>query len=154
MQSLPLPGPKPLPMLGNLPQLRDVLGFMTENSRRWGDRLAWYAPGEEIVQLTHPDDIEAVLVKHRDRTVKDPVTTSLEFILGQGLLTSEGETWKRHRKIAAPFFTPKHLAAYGEAMVASAHEDLPEPGQLDVHEWMSRVTLHIVLRTLFVQHPG
>lgn len=155
MSALPFPGPKPLPVLGNLPAVtRDILGFMTSSSRTWGDRLAWYAAGEGIVQLTDPADIETVLLTHKSKTKKDPGTASLDFILGRGLLTAEGDTWKRNRKIAAPFFTPKHLQSYADAMITSAHEDLPEAGQLDAHDWMSRVTLHIVLRTLFGMEPG
>lgn len=153
--SVSLPGPTPYPVVGNLPSIsRDVLGFITDSARAWGDRVVWYAPGETVVQLSNPADIEALLHEHKDKTKKDPVTTSLDFVLGQGLLTGEGDTWKRHRKIAAPFFTPKHLEAYGESMVRSALEDPPETGELDVHDWMSRVTLHIVLRTLFGMEPG
>ncbi len=155
MSTLPFPGPTPLPLVGSLPAMsRDVLAFLTDNSRRYGDRVGWVAPGETIVQLTHPDDIEAVLIHQRDHTEKDPVTRSLDFLLGQGLLTAEGETWRRHRRIAAPFFTPRHLRAYAEAMTRSAVEDLPGPGEMDVHAWTSRVTLHIVLRTLFGMEPG
>ncbi len=150
-----IPGPKPMPVVGNLGAVaRDILGFLTDNSRSYGDQVIWYAPGETVVQLTDPADIETVLLTHRDQLQKDPVTASLDFILGEGLLTAEGETWKKHRKITAPFFTPRHLTNYAEIMAASADEDLPAPGQLDVHDWMSRVTLHIVLRTLFGMEPG
>lgn len=155
MMTIQLPGPHPLPVVGNLPAVaRDILGFMTDSSRTYGDRVVWYAPGDTMVQLTHPEDIATVLLKNRNKVRKDPVTQSLEFILGAGLLTAEGETWRAHRKIAAPFFTPKHLAAYGEAMTHSALEDLPDDGAIDVHDWTSRITLHIVLRTLFGMEPG
>lgn len=153
--TLSLPGPQPYPVLGNLPQMhRDPLAFITEGARTYGDRMVWYAPGETVVQLTNPHEIEHVLLKCKTLVEKDPVTRSLDFILGDGLLTAEGDIWKKHRKIAAPHFTPKTLSGYGEAMVRSALEDQPQGGTFDVHEWMTRVTLHIVLRTLFGMEPG
>lgn len=143
-----------MPVIGNLPGLtRGPLAFLTDNARSYGDRVAWTLPGTTIVQLTHPDDIEAVLVRHKDIVLKDAVTHDLQFLLGDGLLTAEGDVWKAHRKLIAPAFQPRHLGAYGEAMVRSAHED-PQEGRLDVHAWMSRVTLAIVLRTLFGVEPG
>jgi cytochrome P450 len=155
MPRLALPGPRPWPFIGNLAALsKDVLGFLTHNTHHHGDRCYWTMPGERVVQLGDPQDIEHVLLRNRDVLAKDPITASLSRLIGDGLITSEGAVWKQSRKLASPSFKPKHLAAYGHAMVRSAIEAPPHAGQQDVHPWMTRITLHIVLRTLFGAEPG
>jgi cytochrome P450 len=73
-------------------------------------------------------------------------------MLGDGLLTAEGETHKRHRKLLAPAFAPKRLAAYGEIMVAETARQLEawRPGdRIDLAEQMMQMTLAIAGRTMF-----
>lgn len=154
MSNLGLPGPHRWPVVGNLPDLaRDTLSFMQENAAH-GDRVYWSTMRDPLIQLHHPDDIEEILLKHRGSLHKDPVTSGLSYVLGDGLVTSEGDKWKAHRKMIAPSFRPKQLTSYGASMVRSALEDLPEDGMVDFQDWMTRISLHIVLRTLFGAEPG
>lgn len=155
MSSPSTPGPKPAPFVGNLLQFAaGPLDFLTQNAREHGDFVLWNDHHGSIYQLNHPALIEQVLLRHRDTTHKDPITTALNRIMGDGLLTAEGEAWKRHRKFASPAFRPKQIRAYAQTMVQSAIEDVPAPGPIDATEWMSRITLHIVLRTIFGSEPG
>jgi len=155
MPARDLPGPRKLPIVGNLvPFAKDPLAFLTATSRDHGDMATWSVFGESTVQLAHPDDIEALLVRGKKAYMKDRVTRSLTDVVGEGLLTLEGKGWKQHRKIASPFFTPKHLAAYADTMVHSAEEGLPEVGVQDIHVPMTETTMAIVLRTLFGSEPG
>jgi len=76
----------------------------------------------------------------------------LRRVLGNGLLTSEGEFWRRQRKLVQPAFHQERIAAYTEVMVAYTERMLAswKEGQgLDVHEAMMRLTLDIVAKTLF-----
>lgn len=149
------PGPRPAPIVGNLLQFAaGPLDFLTQNAREYGDVVLWNDHHAAIYQLNHPDLIETVLLKHRDTTHKDPITTALNRVMGDGLLTAEDGAWKRHRKFASPAFRPKQIANYGSTMVTSAIEDPPPDGPIDASEWMSRITLHIVLRTIFGSEPG
>lgn len=151
----PARGPSGLPLVGVLWQIRgDPLGFFTRVARDYG-RVARFRVGTtDIWLLSHPSDIEELLVGHRDQTIKDRSTRALSPVLGQGLLTSEGATWKRHRKLAAPSFQPRHLAVYADTMVDAALRHLPPPGAGDVHDVTTRLTLDIVVRTLFGGDPG
>ena len=75
--------------------------------------------------------------------------------LGQGLLTSEGDFHRRQRRLAQPAFHPQRVAGYAAAMVSTASrtsdewENLGNGGRVDVHEEMMRLTLRIVVKTLF-----
>lgn len=148
-------GPRGLPVVGALPDLaRDALGFLDAMSRTYGDLVPFRVGRRRAWLVTHPDQVEELLLTHRDDLEKDTITHELSAVLGQGLLTNEGASWKRQRRIIAPSFTPRHLAAYGEAMVQSTVEQLPAlRGPRDVHEDFTKITLHIVLRTLFGAEP-
>ncbi len=149
------PGPTGLPVVGSLLAMDgDPLTFMTHVARTFGDVASFRIGGTSFVLVSHPALAEELLVQHRDHTIKDSVTRGLDDVLGQGLLTSDGAHWKRQRRRIAPSFQPRHMAAYSDAMVRSAHEHLPAPGEGDIHSAMTAVTLAIVVRTLFGAEPG
>jgi len=153
--SVPVPGPQGLPLVGSLPAIAgDPLRFMVDNQRDHGDIVAWRIGSARVVMLCDPDHIEEVLVRQHRKTIKDEVTRSLSNVLGQGLLTADGDVWKRQRKMAAPSFRPRHLATYADTMVRSTRARRLDPGDHDIHEHMSSVTLDIVVRTLFGVEPG
>ncbi|MEZ4238934.1 MAG: cytochrome P450 [Myxococcota bacterium] len=144
------PSPPELPLLGSLlPLARDPLGFVVDLARTHGDVVHYRVGPQRFWLVSDPAGIEEVLVGLRAVTHKDEVTHGLSRLLGQGLLTSEDPQWRQHRKLAAPSFQPRHLAGYAEAMVDAALEDPLADGARDVHEDMTRVTMAIVLRTLF-----
>lgn len=149
-------GPRGLPVVGTLGELRrDALGFLTGMARTYGDVVPFHVGRKRAWLISHPDAIHEVFVAQKDGVIKDVVTRELAAVLGQGLLTSEGEHWKRQRRLIAPSFTPKHLAAYGEAMVASTVEAMPEASpDVDIHGAFTKITLHIVLRTIFGLEPA
>lgn len=79
----------------------------------------------------------------------------LEPGLGKGLLTSEGETWKAHRRTMTPAFDQRSVAAYTEIMTGAAEElmgqwDVGAPNAtVDMSIAMTEVTLQIISRTMF-----
>ena len=78
------------------------------------------------------------------------MTRGLSRLLGDGLVTSEDPLWRTQRKLAAPSFQPRHIAAYAEEMVRAADEaPAPAAGPRDIHHDMTVVTLQIALCTLF-----
>jgi len=147
-----LPGPHPTPLVGNLMALReDPLVFMTHLARTYGDVARFQVGPQVSLLVSDPALVEQVFVKHRASTVKDPITAGLSDVLGQGLLTAEGETWRQHRRLIAPSFQPRHLAALGESMVDCADRAqaaIPD-GPRDAHHDMMGLTLDIAVRTLF-----
>ncbi|MEZ4240290.1 MAG: cytochrome P450 [Myxococcota bacterium] len=142
------PGPSGLPSLRHIRRWqREPLAFFTSLAREHGD-FVWLRLGQ-LWLASDPADVERMLVTDRDAYVKDHITRGLSSVLGSGLLTAEGETWRRDRKLCAPSFQPRHLAVYGEAMVGAALAHLPAPGEQDVAPLMSHLTLEVVLATLF-----
>jgi cytochrome P450 len=101
--------------------------------------------------LNDPELIEDVLVgKHRS-CIKDKSTRDLMPLAGQGLLTSEGELWRRQRKLAAPKLQPKRIAGYAATMLDCADRAVAgwRAGETrDVQAELAEVTLGIVSKTL------
>ena len=133
--------------------LRDPLGFMTRAARAQGDVACMRMLGRSYYLLSHPDDIESLLVEHQDDVIKDLDTRRLgSHVLGQGLVNSEGALWRKQRKLMASAFTPRRIRSYAAAMDAIASRNLErwhDGMDVDLHAEMSRLTLHIVAAVLF-----
>lgn len=154
MAPAPLPpGPKGHLLVGNLlGYARDPLGFMARCSRDYGDVVRLRMAGLPLYLLGHPDHAEYVLVKHNRNFVKSRYFRRELSFLGQGLLTGEGELWRRQRRLAQPAFHRRRVGAYGEAMVSHAERMLAtwRDGEVrDVHREMRHLTLGIVADVLF-----
>jgi cytochrome P450 len=147
------PGPKGLPIVGNVFEPRgDATGYFTKCFREYGDIVFLRFLGVPLCLLNRPDCIESVLVTQHNNFEKSKDYRALRRVLGNGLLTSEGEFWRRQRKLVQPAFHQERIAAYAEVMVAYTERMLAswKGGQgLDAHEAMMRLTLDIVAKTLF-----
>ncbi len=106
----------------------------------------------QMMLLADPALIGEVLLDKEGVFIKDRVTRSLKSFLGTGLLTSEGDLWKKQRKLIAPRLTKKHIATYADTMTRCAKtyaDGLIDGDTHDVHGAMTRITLEIVTETLF-----
>ena len=151
-------GPKPRLLTGHLAEFRaDRLSFFTRCAREYGDVVPLRLPGWPILLFNRPDLIEQVLVTQARHFIKHFGLRMYKPALGNGLVTSEGDFWRRQRKLSAPAFQAGRLAGYARDMVAStAHmldgwEREGGGGQVrrDVHADLMRLTLDIACRTLF-----
>ena len=86
--------------------MTDQVEFARSMQRRYGDVSTCYLGSYKTWFICRPDLIEEVLLKKHDAFHKDAITQGLDKLLGQGLLTSEGEYWRRQRKLAAPALKP------------------------------------------------
>lgn len=131
---------------------RAPLAFFTDTQARFGD-LAWIRIGtERIVLVSDPQLIDDLLWGQHAKLEKDSITKRLRLALGDGLLTSEGERWRDHRRRIAPSFQRTDLAAYAATMQDCADRALaalPAPGTVDLQAACSALTLDIVHRCLF-----
>ena len=105
--------------------------------------------------LTRPEYAEHVLAVNQDNYVKAFTYRPLRALIGNGLLTSEGEQWRRHRRVIQPMFARRDVRSFGPAMTAGISQLLaqwdraPDGAVLDVAAAMSGLALDIVGRALF-----
>jgi cytochrome P450 len=129
----------------------DPLGLLVECARR-GDAVSFRFGLSRVMLLSHPDLIEEVLVAHAQDFRKSEGTRRLRSLLGDGLLTSDGETWRRQRRLAQPAFHRARIEGYARRMVEQAVSVLDswQDGDVrDVHQEMMELTLQIACATLF-----
>jgi cytochrome P450 len=108
--------------------------------------------GSNIVFINDPELIREILVTQASSFIKERTQNRMKILLGEGLITSEGEFHMRQRRIAAPAFHRQRIQAYAGMMVerAAAMRDNWQPGQtFDMSAAMMELTLEVVARTLF-----
>ncbi|XP_046994071.1 cytochrome P450 4C1-like [Schistocerca americana] len=102
-----IPGPHPLPLLGNVLHFRKLpvlLEHFRELHRRYGDVFRFYAGPKLIVVVTRPEDAKRLLVGVKMRGRDAYAVTPLLPFTGNGLITSKGNIWKEHRRLIEPTF--------------------------------------------------
>ncbi|HLV98323.1 MAG TPA: cytochrome P450 [Ktedonobacterales bacterium] len=147
------PGPRPRPIFGNLREFRpDQLGFMTNLARTYGDAATMYIFKRPIVFFTRPEAIRYVLIENARNFINRPVFESLRLVLGDGLLSIDGDFHRQQRRMVQPAFHKQRVESYCETMVACTESmlDTWTPGsQRDIADEMMRVTMRIVAKALF-----
>lgn len=152
------PRPPVDPLIGHLRQARrDPLRFFVATARDYGDiaRIKFFS--KEGFLVSHPEYVKQVLQDNHTNYGKDTDDYDvLRWLLGQGLLTSQGDFWLRQRRLIQPAFHRKRIAALGTGMVEATEAMLqrwrPSVGSgrpLEIGAEMMRLTLHIVGRALF-----
>ena len=153
------PGPKInflLAIIGQmLPKIFpfDPLAFALENARQFGD-IAYYRVGPlRVYQLNSPELIRQILVEHPEKFHK-PVFVKRGFgpFVGNGLFTSDGDLWKRQRKLIQPAFNHTQIGRYADIMVNHALRlaDSFQDGEVrEINGDMVRLTLGVVVKSLF-----
>jgi cytochrome P450 len=142
-----------MPLLGGLilPG-RDPLTLFTYFTQTYGDIVFFRLGGERVFLINHPQYIRDVLLTHHRNFTKSRGLERAKKLLGEGLLTSEGSTHLRQRRLLQPAFHRDRLGAYAQVMVEQAtrmRERWQQGTAFDVSKEMMRVTLAIVGKTLF-----
>jgi cytochrome P450 len=105
-----------------------------------------------IVFLNEPEYIREVLINQAQHFIKERTQRRMKILLGEGLITSEGETHMRQRRIAAPAFHRQRIQAYGAMMVdraATMRAEWRAGAEIDAASEMMRLALQVVARTIF-----
>jgi len=147
------PGPKSkMPFEGLQAFRRDVIGFLKQAVDQYGD-IAYFKVGpQKIFLLHHLDYIKEVLVTHNRNFVKSRGLQLAKRILGEGLLTSEGDFHLRQRRLMQPAFHRQRIETYGSVMAdyaARLRERWRDGDTMDTAHEMMQLTLAIVGKTLF-----
>ncbi len=157
----PGPGRNPVRLLGLGRQWMegdpvDVLEYLRE---RYGRTVRFYHPGfgGEGYVLSRPEDVQHVLNDSHDSFAKAEIyEDELADVFGKGLVTSEGDLWRRQRRLIAPMFTRDQITEFVEVMVEETESMIErwrrrqEDGEtIDLLEETERVTLQVIGRTMF-----
>lgn len=158
----PVPVLKSHPLLGAALEVRrDYLGTMMRAAREVGDvaRINVGPPGwrTTFYSVSSPDAVLQVLGQPELYTKNTPAYSQVRLALGNGMLTSEGEVWRRQRRFLAPVFTRRRIeTSYARIMVEEAQRLVAQwtdtataGGTVDVHAAMIEVTSRIIGRILF-----
>jgi cytochrome P450 len=147
------PGPRPRAPWTNLLAIRrQRLRFFESLAREHGDVAGFRVGPQRIVLVSHPELIREVLVTNHRIMGRGRGIRRAKRLLGEGLLTSEGELHLRQRRLSQPAFHRQRIAGYADAMVAHS---LRAAGRwrdgepIDAHAEMMRLTLAIAGTTLF-----
>ncbi|WP_030608261.1 cytochrome P450 [Streptomyces sclerotialus] len=149
----PVPGPRGLPLLGNLPAFgRDPLGFLERLRDDFGDAVTWSLGPKRSLFLFHPAHIAEFLAAREHAFELLEVGWALKQLVGTSVILSKGSDWRRKRSLVQPTVRPRQVRAYASDMVECARTaaDAWQDGdRIDLRGQMNLITQRIVLRTLF-----
>ncbi len=155
------PGPKPYKT--TLDQLRlfnhirgNTINAFTPMFEAYGDFIVLQIGERYVYLISNPEAIYEILVTKNAQFMKGSMYRNRERglarFLGNGLVTSDGEFWKRQRKLVAPAFHTKRITAYAGTMVDVTEQMLEgwhDQAEIDVDQEMMRATMRVVAKSLF-----
>ncbi|MGB5811768.1 MAG: cytochrome P450 [Polyangiales bacterium] len=146
------PGPPNRLGLGNLRgMIADQLSYMTE-AAEYGPIVNLPILFERYYLVREPALVQQALTQGHSVMRKDRYTRELSRVMGQGLVTSDGDLWRRQRKLVAQAFIPRRIQSYAGAMVDATERSLAlwsDGEALNINRAMGELTLDVVGRTLF-----
>jgi cytochrome P450 len=150
--SLP-PGPRPFPVFGNLLSFRgNQLGYLQQLQQTYGDMATFYVGKIPIVLFFRPEHVRYVLTENPRNFTNREAAGNLRELIGDGLLTIDGETHRQQRRMVQPAFHKKRVESYADIMVKHTLEMLEtwhEGEKMDIARAMQALTLRIVAKCLF-----
>jgi cytochrome P450 len=171
---LPAPPPGPLPPQADVQfdvgATEDSLERMTQLFARYGDIYRVYAPGRKSHTwvINHPDDVKRVLVGNHRNYTKGTGLDRVKILLGNGIMTSEGDFWRRQRYMMQPLFHRRVVTEFNQLIDAANSRFIDKWAaqaargeRVNLTDDMSELTLEIVLGSIFgkdlanlTQQPG
>ena len=156
------PGPPPVKgLLNTLRLINDIqrqtmLSYFTDRFAEYGDIFTMQFGEAKVLFVANPEAMYEIIVEKAKHFYKGADyrnrQNGLARFLGNGLLTSDGEFWKRQRKLVAPSLHAKRIESYAEIMVDVTQRTIDnwhDGAELDVDQEMMRATLEIVGKALF-----
>src|SRR5512140_1939621 len=148
----------PTPAVSSIRELiRDPLNFFQTITAQCGDIVCYRAAPDPAVIINHPDYVRHVLLDN-NRNYSKATYSNMIFnkVIGEGLLTSEGETWRKQRRMMQPAFHHTRLEQL-DCMITDATgamldgwQRLYEEGRpIDLPREMAALTLTVTTRALF-----
>lgn len=146
------PGPRGHWLIGSLRDVSaDRLAFFRRCFEEYGDAASFRMANRRGILLSHPDDIERVLVTENRRFGKNFALRLMRPLLGNGLILAEGDAWLRQRRLIQPAFSKQQIESYAPAMVSATCtfiSDWQTGDVRNIHSEMMQLTMDIAGRTL------
>jgi cytochrome P450 len=140
---------------------RDVLGAFDLLAARYGDVAMLKLGPRRMMIFRSAEAARHILVSAQDRYPKAEDFALLRTVLGLGLVTSEGEVWRKSRRMVQPMFAKRHLGAYASHMASAAGAALerwerswPADHRIDIDKELLQVGLDTVGRALVTHDFG
>ena len=152
-----------LPLVGSLPllSLQGPIAAYTRAWRKHGDTFRVQLGPRRAVVVIHPDAVAQVLVSERENYVKGDTYKHLRRLTGDGMVTMEGEPWRKRRRLAQPAFHKESVRSLVDSFVLVVREGLsdlrqrlPRGGVFEAHHEMTQLTLDVVGETLLGRRLG
>ena len=149
------PGPKGLPVMGNALQFqRDPLRFIRETQQTYGRMATIYIGKQPLVLFFQPEHVRYLLTENQRNFVKPNRGdgANLRYLLGDGLLTIDGEAHRQQRRLVQPAGYKRRVESYANIMVEFTEEMLAQwqPGTtINIAQAMQQLTLSIIAKSLF-----
>jgi cytochrome P450 len=131
---------------------RDPLGYFVGLQRKYGDLVHARVASEHLFLVNDPRHVRDIFITHQRKFMKGRGLERAKRLLGQGLLTSEGEVHLRQRRLMQPAFHRDRIASYASAMTTYADRvrgGWTDGATIDAAQEMMRLTLAVVGKTLF-----
>lgn len=150
---------KGLPIIGFLlPAIKNPLGMVMDLSQRYGDIILLNVLGQNVMQVNHPDIVRRIFIDNQKNYKKSKPYIRFESAIGLGLLTSNGEKWKRDRQKIQPMFNKEQIANYYFDVTNFVSEKYKQRwlhltekngAEINITEEMAKITTEIILRSIF-----
>ncbi|GLV53567.1 cytochrome P450 [Dictyobacter sp. S3.2.2.5] len=130
----------------------DPLNTPLRLARKYGDAFYLQTGRDKVFFLAHPDDIRELLVVQHENFHKGHGVMMLDRMLGNGLITNDGDSHRRQRRLVQPTFHRKRIAGYARSMAEAAQQQAHtwrDSQTVDMSQEMMQLTLTIVGKTLF-----
>jgi cytochrome P450 len=113
------PGPNGLPLIGSIGTFRakGTLDFWFDLWQEYGDVARAQMGPQILMQFVRPEHVQYILVKNKDNYVKCLSHDTLRIPLGTGILTAEGDLWRRQRQLMSPTYTPRAVTRFAGIML-------------------------------------
>ena len=155
-----IPRSKGYPLVGSLPRFwREPLSTLVGAQRNGGDIVRMDLGSRRFYLLSHPDHVKLVLQDNAKNYLKG--YDEVKLLLGEGLVTNEGASWLRQRRLIQPAFHRRRLAKFAATMVDETKKMLERweartsgGRPLDVASEMTLLTQRIIVRTMFGTEAG
>jgi cytochrome P450 len=156
------PGPKGLPLIGSIGTMRakGPLDFWFDLWQDYGDVARTQMGPQILMQFVRPEHVQHILVKNKDNYIKGLSHDTLRIPLGTGILTAEGELWRRQRRLMSPTYTPRAVKRFAGIMLDATDKmlvrwrEIPAGSAVAINLEMMRLAMSVISRSIFTVDIG